>query len=43
MRILVGLVPIERIFFDLTNSRHVPFATEDQAIDTYAEERMFYL
>jgi hypothetical protein len=33
MRILEKPVPIGRIFLDLTNPRHVPFQTEDEAIE----------
>jgi hypothetical protein len=33
MRILEKPVPIGRIFLDLTNPRHVPLQTEDEAIE----------
>lgn len=33
MRILPDPVPIGRIFLDLNNPRHVPFTTEDEAIE----------
>jgi len=38
MRILPEPVPIGRIFLDLTNPRHVPFATEDECITYLCEE-----
>jgi hypothetical protein len=38
MLILAEPVPIGRIFLDLTNPRHVPFTTEDQAIEYLCEK-----
>jgi hypothetical protein len=38
MQILSEPVPIARIFLDLANPRHVPFATEDQAIEYLCEK-----
>ncbi len=38
MRILAEPVPIGRIFLDLTNPRHVPLATEDEAIEYLCEK-----
>lgn len=37
MHILADPVPIGRIFLDLTNPRHVPLATEDEAIEYLCE------
>ncbi len=38
MRILPEPVPIGRIFLDLTNPRHVPLQTEDEAIEYLCEK-----